>query len=96
VSWAKPADEAQWRSDFGRRVVELRVAKGLSQMQLAHLADMDATYLSSVEQGRRNVGLINIHVLAGALGVDVAELFKAVGSGRRPSLARGWRPARPD
>ncbi len=44
-------------------------------MQLALAADMDPTYLSAVEQGRRNISLINIHALAGTLRVPVAELF---------------------
>jgi len=75
VSWAQPADAGRWKREFGGRLRELRVAQGLSQMQLAHAADIDPTYLSSVEQGRRNISLVNIHVLAIALNCDVATFF---------------------
>lgn len=76
MSWTKPQQAAQWQSEFGLRVRDLRVSKGLSQMQLALAADLDPTYLSGVEQGRRNIGLVNIRVLAEALGVEPAVLFK--------------------
>jgi len=75
VSWAKPADAAKWQREFGLRLREIRLQKGYSQMQLALAADMDPTYLSAVEQGRRNISLINIHALAGTLRIPVAELF---------------------
>ena len=75
MSWAKPADAARWQREFGERVRTVRKARGLSQMQLALLADIDPTYLSGVEQGRRNISLANIHVLAGRLGVDAYELL---------------------
>lgn len=45
-------------------------------MQLALLADLDPTYLSGVEQGRRNIGLVNIRVLAEALQVEPGELLE--------------------
>jgi transcriptional regulator with XRE-family HTH domain len=75
VSWARPEDAESWQRQFGERLRELRRRQGMSQMDLAHKADMDATYLSAVERGRRNLGLVNMHVLAQSLGVKVAELF---------------------
>ena len=75
MSWAKPADAARWQREFGVRLREIRLAKGYSQMQLALAADMDPTYLSAVEQGRRNISLVNIRALAGTLEIDVADLF---------------------
>lgn len=75
MSWAKPADAAKWQRAFGVRLREVRLEKGLSQMQLALAADMDPTYLSGVEQGRRNISLVNMHALAGSLGVEVSAFF---------------------
>lgn len=75
MSWAKPADAQQWQHEFGARLRRLRLERGLSQMQLAHKADLDPTYISAVEQGRRNLSLVNIHVLALVMEVDVRELF---------------------
>lgn len=64
------------RARFGRRVRELREARGLSQEQLATRAGLHRTYVSSAERGERNVALINIGKLAKALGVDIRDLFQ--------------------
>ncbi len=64
------------RVTFGRRVREIRVQRGLSQEQLAELANVHRTYMSSVERGQRNVGLDNIISFARALGVSPARFFE--------------------
>jgi transcriptional regulator with XRE-family HTH domain len=47
----------------------------LSQEDLAEVAGLHRNYVGGIERGERNVGLDNIHKLARALRVDVAELF---------------------
>ncbi len=42
---------------------------------MASLANIDRSYMSSVERGLRNVSVLNIARIAGALGVPVWELF---------------------
>jgi transcriptional regulator with XRE-family HTH domain len=64
------------RRAFGRRVRELRQARGYSQEELAERSGLHRTYISSLERGQRNVGLDNVHVLAEALGVPAAGLFE--------------------
>ena len=59
---------------FGLKIKELREALGLSQLQLSFKADLDRTYIGSLERGHRNVSLLNIHKLAEALEVHVATL----------------------
>jgi len=61
---------------FGRNVRLLRKRKGLSQEALSFEADLDRTYVGSVERGERNISLLNILRLAGALGVKPAKLFE--------------------
>jgi len=61
---------------FGEKVRELRMKKGLSQEELAELSGLHRTYISSLELGKRNVSLINIHALAKALGVTPDKLLK--------------------
>ena len=61
--------------DFGYRVQSLRVEKGLTQMALAHEAGLHPTYIGQVENGRRNVALLNVHALATALGVTASDLL---------------------
>ena len=71
----RSSEAEQIKRDFGRRVRALRKVSGISQMALAHAARLDPTYISAVEQGRRNVSLVNIHALAAALSVSPRELF---------------------
>lgn len=60
---------------FGLRLRELRIERGLSQEELGLLADLDRTYISGIERGTRNVGLINVFRIAKALNVPPAMLF---------------------
>jgi transcriptional regulator with XRE-family HTH domain len=66
------------RLHFGWHVRSLRRARKLSQEVLADRAGLDRTYISGIERGIRNLSLINICRLAGALGVEPAALFDKV------------------
>jgi transcriptional regulator with XRE-family HTH domain len=61
---------------FGNQVKRFRLEKGLSQEALALEADLDRTYIPSIEKGKRNVSLEVIYKLAKALDIDVADFFK--------------------
>ena len=63
---------------FGRRVRERRTALGLSQEGFAAKCDLDRTYISDIERGKRNVGLRNIQVIAEVLGVTISDLMDGV------------------
>jgi transcriptional regulator with XRE-family HTH domain len=63
------------QKQFGSRMRALRHQKGLSQEELAHNCDLDRTYIGSVERGERNISLVNIHLIATALGVSPKEFF---------------------
>lgn len=60
-------------SVFGKRVRAFRLAKGLSQMDLSHLADRHFTFISEIEGGK-NATLATLFRLARALGVDPGVL----------------------
>ncbi len=60
----------------GKRVKELRNKLGISQEELADLAGLDRTYITSVECGKRNISIVNIEKLANALNVTLSEFFK--------------------
>lgn len=62
---------------FGRHIAELRkkLNPPLSQEDLSELCDLDRTYISGVENGKRNVGLVNVFKLAKALQVEPKELL---------------------
>jgi len=61
---------------FGRRVRQLRVARGLSQEELALRSELDRSYIGQVERGERNVSLVNIERIAIGLGVPPADLLR--------------------
>ncbi len=61
---------------FGTRIRELRLAKGLSQEQLAEQTGFHRTYIGMVERGERNLSLSNIAVLARTFEISLAELMK--------------------
>ncbi|ALM49096.1 transcriptional regulator [Flavobacterium psychrophilum] len=63
------------KQKFGLRIKQLRKVKGLSQEKLANLADIDRTYLPTIEKGERNVSIIVIEKLAIALGINIKDLF---------------------
>jgi transcriptional regulator with XRE-family HTH domain len=63
---------------FGRRVRELRLARGLSQEKLAEQADLHRNYVGGVERGERNVSLVNIVKLAHGLNVRPTKLIEPI------------------
>ena len=64
--------------NFGERIRILRQQKNLSQEKFALYIDMDRTYLASVERGKRNISLVNIHKIANGFGITLEELFKGL------------------
>jgi transcriptional regulator with XRE-family HTH domain len=64
------------RQVFANSLRKLRHAKGLSQEELAHEADVNRSYMSELEQGRSYPGLEIIGKLAAVLDVDPAELLR--------------------
>ena len=62
---------------LGKRIRQLRHAKGWSQEYLADEAGMHRTYLWGIEQGVRNPCIRHLSQLADALGVSVGALFNS-------------------
>ncbi|RAZ92863.1 XRE family transcriptional regulator [Mesorhizobium hawassense] len=69
------------REVFARNLRTARLAKGLSQEELAHRADIDRTYISSLERGVYNASIDVVDRLAKALEIEVAELLSRKKSG---------------
>ena len=63
---------------FGKHVRELRLAKGLSQEELAERAALHRNYVGGIERGERNLGLLNLVQLAHALSVKPAKLLETI------------------
>ena len=60
---------------IGLRIKELRIELSYSQQELSYRSDIDRTYITQVENGKRNISIINIEKVAKALGVSMKELF---------------------
>lgn len=60
---------------FGKRLVELRKAKGWSQEKLALESGLARSYVGGIERGQRNIALYNICVLAETLNVPPSDML---------------------
>ena len=64
------------KSKIGNRIKELREVKEMSQKDLAYTSDLDRSYITSVENGQRNISIVNIEKIAVALEVTLKEFFE--------------------
>jgi transcriptional regulator with XRE-family HTH domain len=60
----------------GKRISELRKIKKISQEDLAFKADIDRTYMSSIERGKRSISLAVAIKLSSALEIDLLKLIE--------------------
>ena len=63
---------------IGDRIHKLRHERGLSQEKFANLCELDRTYIASIEQGNRNVSIVNLEKIARAFGLTLSELFEGI------------------
>ena len=59
----------------GARIKELRKEISLTQEAIAFKAGVDKTYWNEVENGKRNVSIVNLNKMIEALEVSVSEFF---------------------
>lgn len=71
-------EERVFLAAFGERVRARRKALGLSQEQLGHKAYLHRTYIGGIERGERNLSMLHVARLAGALEVDIEELVSGL------------------
>lgn len=64
------------KATIGLRIKTLREAKNMSQKDLAFGADLDRSYIASVESGKRNISIVNIEKISIALQVSLKEFFE--------------------
>ncbi len=64
--------------NFGSKLREARLAKGLSQEALALELDFDRTYIGLLERGKRNPSLITIYKIVNRLEVDLSEIMASL------------------
>ena len=64
------------RRIFAENLRKARLAKELSQEELAELSRLHRTYVGSVERAERNVSIDNMERLSAAVGVSLPDLLK--------------------
>ncbi|BAN36842.1 putative transcriptional regulator (plasmid) [Sulfuricella denitrificans skB26] len=63
------------RQRFAINLRKARLMRGISQEELAELAELHRTYVGSVERGERNISIDNIERLAKALQLEIIDLL---------------------
>lgn len=66
----------------GKRLKELRLQQGWTQLQLAEKASISVAFLSYIEQGRRKGSLQTYADLAKGLGMELSELLRSDKAGK--------------
>jgi transcriptional regulator with XRE-family HTH domain len=61
--------------NVGLRIKELRNKMGLSQESLGNKAEIDRTYVTDVENGRRNISIESLEKLVNALEIPFKDFF---------------------
>ena len=88
---APPAAEPLWREVVGRRLRDLRRARGERLTDTAARAGMSPQYLSELERGRKDPSSEILAAVAGALGVPLREVVRLA----HADLARAAAPRGP-
>lgn len=65
------------KQKVGQRVRQLRKELQISQEALALKAEVDRTYVTDVENGRRNVSLEILERLIKALNISITDFFNS-------------------
>ena len=68
---------------FGKVLQAYRTGKGVSQEKLAERSDLHRTYISLLEQGRRQPSLATIILLARALDISASDMVQETEKGLR-------------
>ncbi|MGC1269517.1 MAG: helix-turn-helix transcriptional regulator [Croceibacterium sp.] len=78
------------RDLVGKNIKRIRVAKGVSQEQLAFDASIDRSYLGGIERCDENPSVDTLDKIATVLGIELADLFQPVeADGNIPGLQPG-------
>jgi len=63
---------------LGARIKELRLKRGLTQDEFADKSGLHRAQIGAFENGRMNITLASLHLIAQTLGIKIIDLFKGV------------------
>ena len=61
---------------LGENIKKIRTRKRMSQGDICRALEMDRSYMSAIENGKKNITIQQLERLAQALGVSVDKLLK--------------------
>jgi transcriptional regulator with XRE-family HTH domain len=76
VRKAKYRDEDGVKA-FGKRLREIRLAKGVSQEELAYSTDLHLSQVGRIERGEISTSISFVFLFARTLGVEPKDFFEA-------------------
>lgn len=74
----KKIPEQTLMRSFGQQVAKVRKSRGLTQQELAEKIGMSVVAIAYIETGKRWARLGTLSKIAGALKVNIAELFRSL------------------
>ncbi len=63
------------KEEVGKRIKALRMSKGLSQEDLAYKSNLDRTYITYVENAKKNVTVETLYKITKALDISLSDFF---------------------
>jgi len=60
---------------IGERIAKLRKAQKLSQQKFSYEAEIERSYLTHVEKGRKNISIETLAKITNALGISLKDFF---------------------
>lgn len=65
------------KQKVGLRIKEIRGQKKMSQEEVANTADMERSFMTHIESGRRNISVETLQRILSALGISFQEFFSS-------------------
>ena len=60
---------------IGERITDLRKQKKLSQQKFSYEADIERSFLTHIEKGRKNISVGTLQKITDALNISIKEFF---------------------
>jgi len=68
-------NESEILKNLGKKLRELRQSKNISQEKFAEITEIDRTYISGLERGKRNPSYLILKRICDALETNLNNLF---------------------
>jgi len=72
-------NNSKFLTALGARIKELRVAREMTQNDLATQCDFEKASMSRIEAGKTNITILTLHKISRALEIEITEFFKGDG-----------------